>query len=143
MIYDVQQKYDKAKEYYRKALKITPNFAPAANNLAYLYAEKGENVDEALNLAQSAKEQFPDDPSISDTLGWVYYKKNIFGRAIVYLKEANEKITDNPTMRYHLGMAYYKNGDKEQARKELKKALELDPKFRSAEEAKDTLSKLK
>jgi len=40
-------------------------------------------------------------------------------------------------------MAYYKNGNKEQARKELKKALELDRKFRSAEEAKDVLSKLK
>jgi len=91
MIYDAQQKYDKAKEYYQKALKINPNFAPAANNLGYLYTEKGGNVDEALNLAQSAREQFPDDPSISDTLGWVYYKKNIFSRAVVFLKEANDE----------------------------------------------------
>ncbi len=143
IIYDAQKKYDKAKEYYQKALKINPKFAPAANNLAYLYAEKGENIDEALNLAQSAKEQFPDDPNISDTLGWVYYKKNIFTRAITYLREANEKIPDHSTMRYHLGMAYYKNGDKELAKKELSKALELDPKFSGAEEAKDTLTGLK
>jgi tetratricopeptide (TPR) repeat protein len=68
MVYGVQQKYDKAKEYYQKALKINPTFAPAANNLAYLYTEKGGNVDEALNLAQSAKEQFPDDLHISDAL---------------------------------------------------------------------------
>ena len=143
MIYDAQQKYDNAKEYYRKGLKINPNFAPAANNLAYLYAEKGGNVDEALNLAQSAKEQFPDDPNISDTLGWVYYKKNVFSRAIVYLKEANEKVQNNAMMRYHLGMAYYKNGEKENARRELRKALGLDPKFGGAEEAKEVLSKLK
>lgn len=143
MIYDAQQKYDKAKEDYQKALKIHPNFAPAANNLAYLFAETGENIDVTLNLAQSAKQQFPDDPSISDTLGRVYYKKNIFGRAIVYLKKANEKITDNPTMRYDLWMAYYKNENRDQARKELKKALELDPKFRNAEAAKEVLSKLK
>jgi tetratricopeptide (TPR) repeat protein len=143
MIYDAQQKYDKAKEYYQRASKVNPNFAPAANNLAYLFAETGENIDVALNLAQSAKQQFPDDPSISDTLGWVYYKKNIFGRAIVYLKEANDNIHNNPTMRYHLGMAYYKNGEKENARMELKKALELDPKLRGSEEAKDVLSKLK
>ena len=46
-------------------------------------------------------------------------------------------MADNPTMRYHLGMAYYKNGEKENARRELKKALELDPKFSGSEEAKD------
>jgi Flp pilus assembly protein TadD len=143
MIYDTQKKYDKAKEYYQKALKVNPKFAPAANNLAYLYAEKGESIDEALSLAQSAKEQFPDDPHISDTLGWVYYKKNIFTRAITYLKEANEKISNNSTMRYHLGMAYYKNGDNELAKKELRRALELDPKFSDAEEARNTLAKLK
>ncbi len=143
VIYDTQKKYDKAKENYQKALKINPKFPPAANNLAYIYAEKGENVDEALNLAQSAKEQVPDDPHISDTLGWVYYKKNVFSRAIVYLKEANDKIPNHPMMRYHLGMAYYKNGEKENAKRELKKALELDPKFPGAEEAKDILSKLK
>ena len=40
-------------------------------------------------------------------------------------------------------MAYYKNGEKENAKQELKKALELDPKLRSAEEAKEVLSKLK
>ena len=82
-------------------------------------------------------------PVSRDTLGWVYYKKNIFSRAIVYLKEANEKITDNPIVRYHLGMAYYKDGKKEEAKQELKKALELDPKFPGAEEAKATLKEMK
>jgi Tfp pilus assembly protein PilF len=48
MIYDAQQKYDKAKEDYRKALKIHANVAPAANNLAYLFAETGENIDVTL-----------------------------------------------------------------------------------------------
>jgi hypothetical protein len=40
-------------------------------------------------------------------------------------------------------MAYHKNGEKENTRRELKKALELDPKFQGAEEAKGTLNKLK
>jgi Tfp pilus assembly protein PilF len=42
-------------------------------------------------------------------------------------------------MRYHLGMAYYKNGNKENAKKELKRALELDSKFEGMEDAKATL----
>jgi tetratricopeptide (TPR) repeat protein len=143
ILYDTQKKYDKAKECYQKALKINPRFSPAANNLAYLYAEKDENIDEALNLAGAAKEWAPDDPNISDTLGWIYYKKNIFGRAIVYLKEANDKVTDNPVMRYHLGMAYYKNGDHEPAKKELRKALELNPHFPGADDVRATLKLLK
>jgi Tfp pilus assembly protein PilF len=81
--------------------------------------------------------------SYFDTLGWVYYKKNIFTRAITYLKEASEKVQDNPVIRYHLGMAYFKNGDKDLAKQELKKALELDPKFSGAEEAKATLKEIK
>ena len=143
ILYETQKNYDKAVEYYQKALKINPKFAPAANNLAFRYAEKGEKIDEALNLAQMAKEQFPDDPHIADTLGWVFYKKNIYTRAIVYFKEALEKLKDNPTIHYHLGLAYMKNGDKDQARRELKKALELDPKFSEAEEAKATLDKIR
>jgi Tfp pilus assembly protein PilF len=59
------------------------------------------------------------------------------------LKEAIEKIPDNPVVRYHLGMAYFKSGDKGNAKTELKKALELNPKFPGADEAKDTLAKLK
>ncbi len=143
IIYDSQKNYDKAVEYYQKALKINPKFAPAANNLAFRYAEKGEKIDEALNLVQMAKEQFPDDPNIADTLGWVYYKKNIFTRAIVHFKEALEKEKDNPIIHYHLGLAYFKNNDKDQARKELKKALELDPKFSGFEEATALLEKIR
>ena len=96
----------------------------------------------ALNLAQDAKAQVPDDPHISDTLGWIYYKKNIYGRAVSYLKEASEKVPDNPVIRYHLGMAYFKNDNKPMAKKELAKAIELNPKFPGAEEAKATLKGL-
>jgi Tfp pilus assembly protein PilF len=46
-------------------------------------------------------------------------------------------------MRFHLGMAYYKNGNKEEAKRELKKSLELDSKHSGAEEAKGALEKLK
>ena len=127
ILYQGQNQIDKAKEAYQKALKVNPKFAPAANNLAYLYAEKGENIDEAFNLAQSAKEQFPDDPSIADTLGWVYYKKNIYTRAIVYFKEALEKVKDNPVIHYHLGLAYFKNNQKDRPGQELKRPWSWTP----------------
>src|SRR4029450_13350965 len=74
-IYDYQGQHQQANEYYQKALAINPNAALAANNLAWNYAEYGGNLDTALALAQTAKAQFPDGPGISDTLGWIYYKK--------------------------------------------------------------------
>lgn len=143
MIYESEKKYDEAKDHYKKALKINPGFAPAANNLAFLYAERGGNIDEALNLAQKAKEQAPDDPHVSDTLGWIYYKKNVPTRAITYLKEAGAKVPDQPVIKYHLGMAYYKNGNHDLAKNELNQALKIDPKFEGADEATATLKLIK
>jgi len=140
-IYQGQNKNDLAKENYKKVLKINPKFPPAANNLAYIYADENTNLDEALTLAQAAKEALPDNPYMADTLGWVYYRKNVYTRAIVYLKEAAEKLPNQPMVRYHLGMAYHKNGNADLARKELGKALELDPKLRGNEEAKAILQK--
>lgn len=143
MIYEGEKNYEKAKEHYLNVLKVNPNFAPAANNLAYIYAERGGNIDEALNLAQKAKEQVPDDSHVSDTLGWIYYKKNIPSRAIVYLKEANEKAPNQPMVKYHLGMAYYKNGNPDLAKKELEGALKLSSDFEGAAEARATLQAIK
>ena len=54
--------------------------------------EQGGNLDVALNYAQTAREQQPNDPSIADTLGWLYYKKNAYILANSLLKEAVEKL---------------------------------------------------
>jgi len=141
-IYDRLKDYDKAKANYEKALRINPKLAAAANNLAWLYADKGENMDTALTLAQTAREQMPQDPNVADTLGWVYYKRNTYLKAISYLKEAAEKSPNNPIVQYHLGMAYHKNGDKEAAKKNLTTSLKLSGNFPGSEEAKKTLEQL-
>ena len=58
--------------------------------------------------------------------------------------EATEwKIPGNPLVHYHLGMAYYMNGQKVLAKKELSKAIEIDPKFTGVEDARATLQKIK
>ena len=139
-IYDIQKRFDKSEKHYRSALEINPEFAPAANNLAYLLASQDKNIDEALNYAKIAKEKIPDDPGVMDTLGWVYYKKGLNESAIHELKESVEKKPDNATIRYHLGMAYLKSGDKDRAKTNLEKALNLDDKFENADEVNKILS---
>lgn len=143
MIYESERNYEKAMGFYRQALEIDSTFPPAANNLAYLYAERGGNIDVALTLARAAKERVPDDPNISDTLGWILYKKNVPGHAVEYLKEAVEKMPDQPVIRYHLGMSYLKSGNRIMAAKELGKALSLDPAFDGAKEARKILAELR
>jgi tetratricopeptide (TPR) repeat protein len=142
VIYDLQGKYQKANERYQQALKLNPRFGPAANNLAWNYAEHGGNIDVALSLAQTAKEQLPDTPAVSDTLGWIYYKKNVYLQAISLLAESAEKLSDNPVIHYHLGMAYYKKGDANRAKEALTHALRLSQSFSGAQEAKEALSTL-
>jgi Flp pilus assembly protein TadD len=143
VVYDQQGQHQKANEQYEHALKINPKFAPAANNLAWNYAEYGGNIDIALALAQTAKEQLPDNPAVSDTLGWIYYKKNVFLKAVGLLKDSVEQQPDNPVYHYHLGMAYYKNGDGVQARQALNQALQLGRDFPGAPEARATLASLR
>ena len=142
IIHEGRKEYDKAKERYDQILKLNPRFAPAANNLAWLIAEQGGNLDVALSHAQTAREQRPEDPNIADTLGWIYYKKNASLLAVSLLKEAADKLPSEPLVHYHLGMAQAKNGEVAAAKDALQTALKLNQHFTGAEDAKKTLSGL-
>jgi tetratricopeptide (TPR) repeat protein len=142
IIYDTQKRYDKSEAHYRSALEVSPEFAAAANNLAFILADQDKDIDEALRLARMAKEKLPDSPYVMDTLGWVYYKKGLYGLAIGEFADCLAQIPENPAVTYHLGMAYYKNGDAQKARVELEKALGLDENFNGAEEARQVLAGL-
>ena len=143
LIYEKQGKTDEAIKNYKKALEINPKFAPAANNLAWLYAENNGNLDVALSLAETAKGEIPDNAGISDTLGWIYYKKQTYLKAVTHIKEAAEKQPIDAMIRYHLGMAYFKKGDTKLAKAELTQSLKLNDKHKGAEEARLTLKGMK
>jgi len=142
IIYDLQKRPDLAEKSYSAALAVNPDFMPAANNLAYLLAKQDKNINEALSLAQKAKEKLPHDPSVMDTLGLIYYKKGFYDNAIAEFTDSLNKIPDNAMVHFHLGLAYHKKGDEDRARTELKKALDLNQNFDGADEAREILSKL-
>ena len=132
----------KAEEVYRKALEIEPNYAAAANNLAYLMLQNGEDINAALALAQIARQKMPDSPSAADTLAWVYYQKGLYGLAADLLQEALQKAPDNPTYHYHLGMVYQKQNNKVASRKHLQRALQLNPNYPAAGQIRQVLSQM-
>src|SRR4029077_17923007 len=90
-LYEATGNLDGARKYYEQALAIDPSSAVAANNLAFLYVKQGGNLDLALGLAQKAKQFMPEANQISDTLGWVLYKKGDYASALPLLQECVDK----------------------------------------------------
>ena len=64
-----------AGKYFQAALAENSHDPVAANNLAWVYAVQGENLDMALSLATQAKQIAPDMTAVNDTLAWIQYKK--------------------------------------------------------------------
>jgi len=154
ILQDQRKNYDAAIENYRKALEKDPNTIIAANNLAWLYAVTGKgNLDEAMKLAQGVVQKTPDIAGFIDTLGWVYYKKNLHTAAVEQLRKAvsiNESQAQKANLapaasyHYHLGMALKGKGDLAESRRELETAIRLADKspFADLEEAKKALASL-
>jgi Flp pilus assembly protein TadD len=132
-----------AKTRYLKILEINPNQPVAANNLAQLYSDQNENLDVALQLAQTAKSGLPNSHEVDDTLGWLYYKKGNGPAAVKSLKAAVAGQKDNAVYLYHLGAAYALNKETANARATLQQALKLQPNFPGADDAGKILGSLK
>jgi tetratricopeptide (TPR) repeat protein len=143
IVLELQNKPDEARKQYERVLEIEPRAAVAANNLAWIHAQKRENLDMALQLAQTAKAELPEHPNVSNTLGWVYYQKGLLGPAIAALRESADKSPKDPSKRYYLALAYLKNDQKREAREAFERALTLNPKFAQAEDAKKLLAQIK
>ena len=120
-------KRDQAKPIYEQILKIQPDHPIALNNLAYIKAEEGNDLDQALTMAQKALQKFPSSPDIADTLGWIYIKKNLSDDAVRVYKDLVVKDPGNATFHYHFGMALLQKGDRPSAKLELEKAIQDKP----------------
>lgn len=127
---------------YRKALELDPDNVYAMNNLAWLLGKDGQNLDEAIPLAEKANGKAPDSWSVADTLGWLQYHKGNLDRAEELIKAAQGVAPENPSIRYHLGMVYAKQGKTEKAIQELKQVLKASPKSPEAEAARQTIKSL-
>jgi Tfp pilus assembly protein PilF len=131
-----------AKERYEAILQQDPSAAVAANNLAWILAETDESIDRALQYARSAKASLPQRAEVSDTLGWIYFKKGLWPQAVTALRESAGREPGNPVFLYHLGAAYAKTGENDKARVTLEQALKLGANFDGAVDARRILDSL-
>jgi tetratricopeptide (TPR) repeat protein len=127
---------------WEQAIKLDPRNAVALNNLAFLMAESGGDLDQALTYAQRAEQMMPSMNEVSDTLGWIYLKKNLSDNAMDIFQRLVTKAPDNSTYRYHLGMALSQKGDRPRAIKELQQALHSNPSKEEEGKIRDLIGKL-
>jgi tetratricopeptide (TPR) repeat protein len=128
-----------ARTHYEQALAADAKAGVAANNLAWIYADE-QRLDDALRLAGVAVDAMKQRPEAEDTLGWIYYLKDLPGHAIPAFERALSRAPNNPIYHYHLGLAQMKAGNEAAGRKALRRALELKPDFNGAEDARKALA---
>jgi tetratricopeptide (TPR) repeat protein len=132
-----------AQEGYEQAIRMDPQNGVALNNLAFLIAEGGSgDLDQALTYAQRAKQVLPNLSEVSDTLGWIYLKKNMSDNAMDIFQVLVNQKPANSTYRFHLGMAYAQKGDKPKALRELMRALQSSPAKDEEGKIRDLINKL-
>ncbi len=106
---------------YEAAVRAGDKSGVAANNLAWIYAEQGANLDRALELASRARDLAPDNAGVVDTLGYVYLKRREYTQAISALERARDMVMiggDHSTLseiKRHLAEAYLRAGQPDRA----------------------------
>lgn len=118
-------------------LEIDPNFAPALNYLGYMWADQGQNLDEALTLVQQAVALEPDNGAYIDSLGWAHYQLGQYDEARGHLERAARIVGDDAVVLEHLGDLYNALGKIEDARQSYERSLALE-----AENASEVRQKL-
>ena len=111
----------------KRALELMPQQPYVLNYLGYTWIDRGENLEEGMELLQRALKQRPDDGAITDSVGWAYYRLGKFDRAVEYLERAILLKADDATIVDHLGDAYWHVGRRREARFQWERALTSKP----------------
>ena len=124
MLADKLQRYDVMEQLLRAIIEQQPDNQNAYNALGYSLAERGLRLPEARELITKALSLAPNDPFISDSLGWVEFKAGNLTEAIRILDKAFRTKPD-PEIAAHLGEVLWVAGQKSRAQSVWKEGLAL------------------
>ena len=119
--------WQRAETDLQQALKLEPDQPYVLNYLGYTWIEHGVNLERAKAMVERAVDLRPQDGSIVDSLGWLYYRIGDYDKAARQLERAVELRPQDATINDHLGDAYWQVGRHDEARFQWRRALSLEP----------------
>lgn len=125
---------------YEQLLAKRQNDVGLLNNYAVVLDATGD--DRALGVAEKANRLAPNDPYVSDTLGWMLVRRGDVARGLALLRNAFSKAGRSPAIRYHIAYALKELGRTGEARREVEAALAMRGPFRQRADAEALLDSL-
>ena len=125
---------------YEAVLIANPRHVATLNNLAWLYGEQGD--DRALDLAETAHALEPDNPAISDTLGWLHVRRGDASRGLALLEHAVARLPQDSDVRYHWAVVLTETGNPQRALEILQDLLATGGDFSKRGEAEERVAEL-
>jgi tetratricopeptide (TPR) repeat protein len=121
-----------------------PGLASARNDLAFVLASNGDQLERALELAVGARAELGENEAAIDTLGYVYFRSGRLDEALAEFQHAialagtrSEPVS--PTYSYHLGLVLEALGRKQEAARAFEGALAGEGEFPEAADARRRL----
>ena len=133
-----QKDYILAEKLFLKSIEIDPNFAESLNYLGYMWADRSEKLNQALEFIERAVKLDPKNAAFLDSLGWVYYRLNQPKKALDYITRSIA-LTEEPdaTLYDHLGDIHQAMGQRKEAVEAWNKSLKIE----ASEEVKRKIEK--
>lgn len=127
--------FEKAIEYFKRALKVDKNFSEARNNLGIAYERTG-SIDEAIDSFEKAlaNPMYPNPEKPYNNLGRIYYRAGLYDKAIDSYTAALRRVNDYAPSFYFLALCYNAKGYYGDASNALMRAIELDPRYKGDKE---------
>lgn len=112
---------------FRAALAIEPDQPQVLNYLGYSLVERGENLDEALEMIERAVAGDPSSGYILDSLAWALFRMGRYVESLPHMERAVEMMPTDAILNDHLGDVYYAVGRYREARFQWRRALSFAP----------------
>ncbi len=125
--YNYKGEYDKALEYFQKAIELNPKNDDAYSGMGVSYYQQKE-YDIAIESYQKAIELNPKNDNGYLIIGGSYYNKEEYDRALEYFQKAIELSPKNDNAYGAMGVYYNNKGEYDKAIEYFQKAIELNPK---------------
>ncbi len=132
-------RYDEMEGLLRRVMTIKPDQQHAYNALGYSLADRGIRLPEARELIARALALAPEDPFITDSLGWVEFKLGRTDEALRLLRAAFKSRPDTE-IAAHLGEVLWAAGKQDEARSVWRVGRERDA---TNDVLQETLARLK